>query len=40
VVKVIGFMAYILLIINTVLASTESWLEGRARNYSWETVDD
>jgi len=27
-VKVIGFMAFILLIIITVLASTESWLEG------------
>jgi hypothetical protein len=33
-------MAFILLIINTVLAATESRLEGRARNYSRKTVDD
>jgi len=40
-VKVIGFMAFILLIINTVFSNNRITARNAgARNYTWETVDD
>jgi len=40
-VRVIGFMAFILLIINAVFGNNRitAW-KAWARNYSWEKVDD